>query len=274
MGKYIVLNLTRRVARLMYSHLGVAFVQGKHHINGNCTFEPPCRITSCVDLKSEVHVGAFSNTDGFSKEFVIRNCDIGRYCSIAKNVIISPPEHPVNWLSITCRQYLPCYLDYEKFVGKQVPVMNFDMMRRVQIGNDVWIGANATILGGVSIGDGAIVAAGAVVTKDVPPYAIVGGVPARIIRYRFDAQTIERLLSLQWWRYDLADLGKIDWSDVHKVMDVLSKKVQELKPYMPKKIGNSEFSLYARRKLFVVRFCRHCIFIKIFGFWLVNHSFK
>lgn len=67
------------------------------------------------------------------------------------------------------------------------------------IGNDVWIGANAIILQGVTIGDGAIIAAGAVVTKDVPPYAIVGGVPAKVIKYRFSDEVILKLLQIKWW---------------------------------------------------------------------------
>ena len=70
------------------------------------------------------------------------------------------------------------------------------------IGNDVWIGLNATILDGVTIGDGAIVAAGAVVTKDVPPYAVVGGVPAKIIKYRFTESQIDFLLKFRWWEKD------------------------------------------------------------------------
>ena len=71
----------------------------------------------------------------------------------------------------------------------------------VIIGNDVWIGMNVFILSGVTIGDGAVVGAGALVSKDVPPYAIVGGNPAKIIRYRFDPQTIKKLLSIAWWNW-------------------------------------------------------------------------
>ena len=73
---------------------------------------------------------------------------------------------------------------------------------QIEIGNDVWIGDSAIIMDGVKIGDGSIIAAGAVVTKDVPPYAIVGGVPAKIIRYRFDEDDINFLLELSWWEKD------------------------------------------------------------------------
>lgn len=82
----------------------------------------------------------------------------------------------------------------------------------VVIGSDVWIGARAAILEGVTIGDGAVVAAGAVATKDVPPYAIVGGVPAKIIKYRFDEETIKKLLELKWWDKDM------DWIVEHACM--------------------------------------------------------
>src|SRR5690606_40549227 len=77
---------------------------------------------------------------------------------------------------------------------------------RVSVGSDVWIGAGSIVLDGISIGDGAIIAAGAVVNKDVPPYAIVGGVPARIIRYRFDEETRAALLEWRWWDLDNSKL--------------------------------------------------------------------
>lgn len=72
------------------------------------------------------------------------------------------------------------------------------------IGNDVWLGANSLVLKGVKIGDGAVIGAGAVVTKDVPPYAIVGGNPAKVIKMRFDDETIGKLMQLQWWNLDLS----------------------------------------------------------------------
>lgn len=83
----------------------------------------------------------------------------------------------------------------------------FQEFQRISIGNDVWVGARAVILDGVSIGDGAIVAAGAVVTRNVPPYAVVGGVPARVIRHRFTPSQIQQLQAIAWWDRDLKDLA-------------------------------------------------------------------
>src|SRR5262249_7054657 len=82
-----------------------------------------------------------------------------------------------------------------------------DMFKHVTIGNDVWTGHNVNVTAGVNVGDGAVIAAGSVVTKDVPPYAIVGGVPATVIRYRFSEKTIERLLRVKWWELELSQLG-------------------------------------------------------------------
>jgi len=90
-----------------------------------------------------------------------------------------------------------------------------------KIGHDVWIGANAVIMRGVKIGNGAVIAAGAIVNKDVEPYSIVGGVPARHLKYRFDKETIERLLKSEWWNLDISNFIGIDASDPNVFLDSL-----------------------------------------------------
>lgn len=126
----------------------------------------------------------------------IVRAQIGAFCSIGPEVNIGGlGNHPTKWLSTH-----PAFYSTLRQSGKTFATSDlFDELKCNKIGNDVWIGARALILDGVSIGDGAIVAAGAVVTKDVPPYAIVGGVPAKIIRYRFSEDVIESLLKWQWW---------------------------------------------------------------------------
>ena len=92
------------------------------------------------------------------------------------------------------------------------------------IGNDVWIGAKAIIRSGVTIGDGAVIGAGAVVTKDVPPYAIVAGVPAKIIRYRFDEELRKALLAAKWWDRDMTELRTLPFNNVRQCLQKLSSK--------------------------------------------------
>ncbi len=120
---------------------------------------------------------------------------IGNYCSVAPGaVILANADHPTNLPSLFPFRTVLYALD------KKQP-LNVDVTSRgpVEIGHDVWIGANAIILSGVSIGSGAVIGAGAIVTKDIPPYAIAVGNPARVIRYRFSPDIIQQLLELGWW---------------------------------------------------------------------------
>jgi virginiamycin A acetyltransferase len=122
--------------------------------------------------------------------------EIGSFCSIAADVFITPTPHPLYTQSTSPAFY------YKSFglidIDADLEGINKNI-KKVSIGHDVWIGAKVIILNHVKIGTGAVIAAGAVVNKDVPPYAIVAGVPAKIIKYRFDDKTIEDLLHNQWW---------------------------------------------------------------------------
>ncbi len=120
---------------------------------------------------------------------------IGKYCSIARFTTIGVKGHNYKWVTTSPLITSPDY----GAVNHRVSVPQKD---DVIIGNDVWIGMNAMINRGVKIGDGAVVGGGSVVTKDVPPYAIVGGNPAKIIKYRFTGEIIEKLLRIKWWDWE------------------------------------------------------------------------
>lgn len=122
---------------------------------------------------------------------------IGRFCSIAGAVNITSGTHPSkDWVTTHPAFYSPHCVCGKSYVNTLLFEEN---TRQTIIGNDVWIGTGAVILGGANVGDGAIIAAGAVVTKDVPAYAVVGGVPAKLLHYRFNESEIKALLELRWW---------------------------------------------------------------------------
>ena len=140
-----------------------------------------------------------------AQENLVGHVSFGRFCSVGPRVIFGCGTHPTHLISTSPVFYSSvehCGISFSEqdYVEEQSPI---------QVGHDVWIGAHAYLRNGITVGSGAIVGAGAVVTNDIPPYAIVGGVPARIIRYRFDEQTIAALLSLEWWKWSQEKLRQV-----------------------------------------------------------------
>lgn len=133
----------------------------------------------------------------------ISRTNMGNFCSIGPNALVGGlGKHPTNMLSTH-----PVFYSSLKQCGYSFTLnSHFEEFAVTSIGNDVWIGANSIVLDGVNVGDGAIIAAGSVVVKDVPPYAVVGGVPAKVIRYRFSKDEIDKLLNLNWWNLSKEEL--------------------------------------------------------------------
>jgi phosphonate metabolism protein (transferase hexapeptide repeat family) len=134
----------------------------------------------------------------------VADAQIGRFTAIANHVRIGAPNHPMDRVSQHRFTYCPEYYDAQ--AERDNGFFAERRADRVIIGNDVWIGHGVIVLPGVAVGDGAVLAAGAVVTKEVPPYTIVGGVPAKVIRARFAADIAAQLQAIAWWNWPLEKL--------------------------------------------------------------------
>lgn len=152
----------------------------------------------------------------YANESLLRNVTIGRFCSIGRRCSIGAAKHDLTALTTHP-------------IGASV---GFISDISTNIGSDVWIGDNVIILAGVTIGHGAVVAAGSVVNKDVAPYSIVGGVPSRVIRSRFSGEEVDILIKSEWWRFGDLCISKGKEMKIGNIFEYISEHIQkEVKPH-------------------------------------------
>lgn len=197
----VVKNFLHCIYRFIRTQLTFATLQLKYK---NCIIASTSKINNSILCE---HVVLFDNVildncfigshSYIQKNSSVFNSTIGKFCSIASNVTIAPGFHSIFGVSTHPAFYLKNTPLSVTFADKDY----YESKKNVIIGNDVWIGINAIILDGVSIGTGSIIAAGAVVVKDVAPYSIVGGVPAKHIKYRFDEEIIDIIQKSEWWNF-------------------------------------------------------------------------
>lgn len=148
----------------------------------------------------------------------VTDANIGNFTAIGQDTIIGLGSHPTNYLTSHSIFYKRGSWGWHE--DDWIAPIDFAKKKHIEIGNDVWIGRRCLILDGVNIGDGAIVAAGAVVTKDIPPFAIVGGVPAKVIKIKYTQEMVEKLEQLKWW--NLSD------EEITKIIDLFHKKEPQI----------------------------------------------
>jgi acetyltransferase-like isoleucine patch superfamily enzyme len=185
-----------------------------------------CLVSRGVEIAAGVEIGDYSYVNVGT---VIASGKIGKFCSIGYFCQIGMPDHPLEYVSTSPRTYgsrnvfgVPAFWDDYH----QIPIIE----------NDVWIGSKALLMQGVHIGNGAVIAAAAVVTKDVDPYTIVAGVPAKPVRKRFDDATIEHLLQLRWWDMPLHELHTL--KDLFLSQDQARFRMEEVMQFRSSEIKN------------------------------------
>lgn len=165
----------------------------------DCVIDRTAKIgtgSNCI----KVEMGRYSY---MGKNNSVANTTIGSFCSIASYCAIGGGAHPLDMVSTS-----PVFYEKNNVFGENFGEVKIEINKPVIIGNDVWIGEGVFIKDGITIGDGAIVGAHSVVTKDVPAYAVVAGAPARMLKYRFSDEKIQKLLKIKWWNWDKNELKK------------------------------------------------------------------
>lgn len=226
-SKFSITNLQENVKRMNIIRT-LSFIWSKLFLKLHGTSVRGSQIhkTACIDIGCNVIHCKMNRYSYLARNVWAIHVNIGSFCSIGDGAYLGGAEHPMNWVSTS-----PAFENVRNsFPKKRFAKLELPPYKTTSIGNDVWIGHNAVIIQGVSIGDGAVIGSNAVVTKDVPPYAVVGGVPAKIIKFRFDKETILFLQKVKWWNMPdtkLKDLGKC-FNNIDKFKQVLSNKQSQL----------------------------------------------
>ena len=243
------------------------------------------RVPECVRLADghRFEIGRFSwlNCDVDASENDVRighssyclsdmsHASCGNYCSIGTGSDIGLSQHPVDRLTTHPATYVPDAWPFDEFPIRRRRFGG--TWKPVTIGHDCWIGSGARIMGGVSVGTGAVVAAGAVVTHDVPPYAIVAGVPAKVLRFRFDPETVQALLASRWWECDILNWdADVDWNDLPALLARMRSARADgtLRAWPGKWISDEDLQPLNSHRKFVCRRYGRGAFVKAFGLWL------
>jgi acetyltransferase-like isoleucine patch superfamily enzyme len=172
--------------------------------------------TSAVDSGCRIYHSKIGRYTCIARNCTVAHSEIGSFCSIADNVMISPGKHPLLNVSTS-----PVFYSKQNLLRKCFVQMDFNEFDKTIIGNDVWIGTHAFIKGGIIVGNGSVIGAYTIVTKDVEPYSIVVGNPGKVIKKRFDNATISKLLNSKWWEFDNDALQKkaVNISDIEKFLE-------------------------------------------------------